>query len=69
MSAEDHVVQPEGLHQRARGLVLRFVAGADPVTVRPQILVQVPAVQVHDDVRGFDDLVGHEGEGALGLRP
>ena len=36
--------------------ILRRVAAAEPVAVRPQILVEIAAVQIDDDVRRRDDL-------------
>ena len=64
---ENRVVQAEHFHE------LRDALSWVSLPVRTssctaKVLVHVAAVQVDDDARGLDDLVGHEGEGALALR-
>src|SRR5439155_11544426 len=66
---DDDVIETECQHHLARNLVLLFVAGLRPVTVRPQALVQIAAVQIDQMIALFHDLFGDQKRSAIGLRP
>jgi hypothetical protein len=61
------VIETEGEHELVRRFVLRGVARPRPVAVRPQVLIDVSAMQIDDDVGGLDDLIGDERDHSLGL--
>ena len=49
-------------------LVLLLVAGHRPVAVRPQVFVEVAAVQIDQVIAALDDLLRHDVRRAIGLR-
>ncbi len=67
VARDDDVIEPERQRHSFRKVVLLLVAGHGPVAVRPQVLVQVAAVQIDQVIALFDDLAGDRQRGALRL--
>ena len=65
---DDDVVEAEREHHAERCGVLGGAAGLLPVRVRPQVLVDVAAVEVDEVIAPLDDLRGDGVRGPLGLR-
>ena len=53
---DDDVIETECQNHLAGNLVLLFVARLRPVTIRPQALVQIAAVQIDQMIALFDHL-------------
>ena len=66
---DDDMVQPECHDEFEPRRVLRRATAAEPVAVRSQILVEVSAVEVDDDVGRRHDLARDERQRTLGLGP
>ena len=69
IGGDDDVIQAEGEHHAARKVVLLLTAGHRPVAVRPQVFIEVAAVQVDQVIAFLYNLFRDHVRRALGLRP
>src|SRR5476649_2779247 len=65
---DDDVVEAEREHHRLREVVLLLIAGHRPVAVRPQVLVEIAAVEIDQVVALLDDFSGDHERRAIALR-